>query len=717
MGIFDFSSDGSLLATGAGDKTIRIWDIAKRQLVREATFDTNVGNAAFSSDGKLLACGTWDGHCRLWDLAGGKEVRRLRNDPKGDYSLYAIFAPNGGPLAVWGYEDRSVRLFDAKGVKEIRRFNAEGTEKVKPSTPWGWVHDIHARFSPSGKILAIFRDLGRIELWDVESGKKLHTLACDRSHTPSFLVFSPDSTKLATAGGDLWRGDHTIRLWDVTNGKEVHPLIGHGAPISSVAIAPDGKTIATAGRDGFVHIWDRNSAKNLLRLEGHPGKRRQVSFSSDGQRVASWETYGQGALRVWDTKTGQPVSRLQTQSTEAMWTAVSCNGNTVLSFDQKEKSVRFRSLDTGKVIREFANTAVYPIALSPTGKSMVCSDGNLRNADDRKELLAVGHMHALNPSIRFSADGRRLVAAQMEKRLEKLLLSDPPAEEIAVIDAIGGKELRRFSKKMGNELYVIEAIALSQDGKMVVTSLRDRRRYDGPTIIALWETETGRERGHFVGHRGQTKSVAISADGRFLVTGSDDTTALVWDATRPRAKVSFLRRESAAMDMAAHLEKLAGKDAEEAYVSLWALRGAAQKTVAFLAKQSNLFARTDVRAIERWIGDLDSSEFAQRERASQQLGWILDEAEPYLKKALENKPSLEMRLRIELLLHEKGTGPTGWGLQRLRVVEVLEHIAAEGAEATRLAAIALLKKFAAGAAGSRPTQEAKASLERLENRP
>jgi RNA polymerase sigma factor (sigma-70 family) len=715
-----FSPDGSLLATGTGRGSIRIWEVATRRLVRKVTFAANVGKVAFSSDGKLLACGTWDGHCRLWDLAQGKELRRLRNEPDGNYSLYTIFAPNGGPLAVWGYGDRSIRLFDADGSKEIRRFKAEGAEKMGPPNLWGWVNSIYASFSPDGKILAVFRDVGRIELWEVESGKKLYTLACGRSHKPSFLSFSPDGTKLASAGGDLWAGDHIVRVWDVTRGKEILPLTGHSSPISSAALSPNGNTVATAGQDGVIHLWERSSAKHLFRLEGDLGRRRQVSISSDGQRVASWETYRGGALRIWDTKTGQSVSRLETQSADAFWTVVSCNGNTALSFDEKEKASRFRNLDTGKVTREFDNAVSYPIALSPAGDKMVCSDGILRSAVDRKELFQIGTIGTRNLSVRFSADGRRLAAAVTAKddNPGKYFLSgEPSAEEITVIDPIGGKELRRFGKKIGTAFYLIDAAVLSSDGKMVVTSFLEGNKYDGQAIITLWETETGRERGHFLGRRGQTRSLAISADGRFIVSGADDTSALVWDATRPRTRTSSLPRESAATDVAARFKDLARENAEHAYASQWALINTPKQTVSFLADQGSLFARADVQMIQRWIQDLDSDKFAERERASQELGLILDEAEPRLKKALQSRPSLEVRRRIDLLLGRRSIGPSGKELQRFRVIEILEHIAAGDADATRLTAIALLKKLAVGAPGARPTQEAKASLERLANRP
>jgi RNA polymerase sigma factor (sigma-70 family) len=715
-----FSGDGSLLATGiSGIKSVRIWDVATSRLVHEVTFPETVQRIAFSSDGKLLAGSTSDGKCRLWDIAQDREVRQLGRESKEADPLLARFAPNGGPLAVWGYYDLSIRLLDANGIKEIRRFPLEGAVRVKPPTPWGWPYSMYTSFSPNGKILAVFRDAKRIELWDVESGKRLHTLDCGSSHAPSFLRFSPDSTKLVSAGGNLLSGDHIVRVWDVAQGKEIPSPTGHTAPISSVAISPNGKTIATAGTDGIVHLWERSSGKHLFRREGHPGRYPHVSFSSDGQQVIWWGTYDNDrTLRIWDSRSGQEVSRLELQGPDQFWRIASTDGKTALSVDLKGLSVRFHDLPTGKVTREIARGAYnQPIALSPAGDKMVCWDGTVMNIADGKELFNLGHLGSRpNPSVRFSADGRRLIATVVSP--ERLLLNDPPAEAIAVFDAIEGKELRQFGKKDG-PLYAIDAAALSRDGKMVVTTAST---HENPheQIITLWETETGRERGHFSGHRGRAKSVAISPDDRFVVTGGDDTTALIWDAMKPETR-NAIRRGSTAADLAACFKDLAGDDAEQAYASLWTFINAPKQTVSFLGDQGSLVARADVRAIEHWIGDLDNNEFDERERASAELGLILDEAETHLKKALQSKPSVEVQLRIARLLQERSTGLTGRQLQRFRVIEILEHIAgpgadaAPGADATRLAAIALLEKLA-GLPGARLKEEAKASLGRLEKR-
>src|SRR5262249_54081607 len=109
-----------------------------------------------------------------------------------------------------------------------------------------------------------------------------------------------------------------------------------------------------------------------------------------------------------------------------------------------------------------------------------------------------------------------------------------PAEEVVVIDPIEIKELRRFGKRDGKG-YAIDAVALSRDGKITVTARASEDR-PGEQVLTLWETETGKERGHFLGHQGQVQCVAISADGRWIVTGAADTTALVWDATLARSE-------------------------------------------------------------------------------------------------------------------------------------------------------------------------------------
>ena len=590
--------------------------------------------------------------------------------------------------------------------------NRDGADTKAPDM-WGWGYALKACFSPDGKRLAVVRDVGRIELWDVAAGKIRHSLTYDGYGRASLLAFSPDGARLASASGDLWGGDNRIRVWDAVKGRELYPNAGHGAPIASLAISPAGATVATAGQDGAVHVWDYRTGKHVMRLDGGRGRAPHVSFSGDGGRVIWQGGYrGDSALRIWAADTGRAVTRVDLPNAEAYWTAVTPDGRTAFAVDLKAKAGRTYDLITGKLAREDTTAAYFensPRSVSPRGDAIVNMSGRLLTGADRKERLQVGSVFTQNYSAEFTADGRRLVAAVSKKR-DFDFRTEPPAEEIVVIDPVAGRELRRFDA-VGGTAGAINAAAVSPDGKTVVT-VADAGPEAEEQIVTLWEAETGRPRGRFRGHIGPVKSVAVSGDGRFIVTGGADTTALVWDAAKPLAMSSAARRRPAGADAKACLNDLAGADAEQAYASLRALIDAPKETVAFLAGQPALFARADGAAVHRLIRELNSDAYAGRERAARDLGLIADDAESYLRQALRGDVSAEARRRIDGLLAAQRDGFTGPGLQKVRVIEVLEHVAAATGDTTRMAAAALLTKLAA-APETRLTQEATAALARL----
>jgi ElaB/YqjD/DUF883 family membrane-anchored ribosome-binding protein len=129
--------------------------------------------------------------------------------------------------------------------------------------------------------------------------------------------------------------------------------------------------------------------------------------------------------------------------------------------------------------------------------------------------------------------------------------------------------------------------------------------------------------------------------------------------------------------------------------------------VALLEQKLRPIQVGDDARIDQLIEDLDSFQFAVREKAAAELKELGDSAEPVLRQALADNPSLEVRRRIEQLLGKLDVSPER--LQKLRALEVLEHIATPEAREVLLA-------LAQGAPKSRLTQEAKASLEQLNKR-
>jgi hypothetical protein len=157
---------------------------------------------------------------------------------------------------------------------------------------------------------------------------------------------------------------------------------------------------------------------------------------------------------------------------------------------------------------------------------------------------------------------------------------------------------------------------------------------------------------------------------------------------------------------------LAGADAEAAADAIGYLAGAPaadQQTVPFLRKHLKAALAPDLKRLRSLIAELESDEFAVREKAQRELERMGEDAVPALRKALDSKPSAEARRRMESVLEKPRTLPPGT-LQAIRAVEVLENISTPGARR-------LLESLAEGAPEARLTQQAKASLERLGKRP
>jgi hypothetical protein len=204
-------------------------------------------------------------------------------------------------------------------------------------------------------------------------------------------------------------------------------------------------------------------------------------------------------------------------------------------------------------------------------------------------------------------------------------------------------------------------------------------------------------------------SVAFSPDGTRLVSGSIDTTALIWDVSR------FTKRSKSTPLTAKALEScwtdLAG-DAEVAYRAIGRLLGSPREAVALLGEHLKPAPSATTEHVNKLIGDLDSKQFKTRDQAMKELEKLGAVAVPVLHKALTAKVSLEMRQRMELLLEKvQGASLPPEMARQVRAVEVLESIGT--AQARKL----LEGLVAAGAPEGRLTQEAEAALRRWQRPP
>jgi WD domain, G-beta repeat len=251
----------------------------------------------------------------------------------------------------------------------------------------------------------------------------------------------------------------------------------------------------------------------------------------------------------------------------------------------------------------------------------------------------------------------------------------------------------------GEEQHRALCLAFSPEGKLLAAGCKDG-------TIRWWETATGRELRPLGDSQNSVLCLAFSPDGKSLAAGNGNTSILVWDVGRqveqPMPALTLTKQELESL-----WTDLARPNAPVAHRAMWVLVRAPEQTVPFLQASLRPVA-VDGQQISKLITELDSAKFSVRRKATQELEMVGKFAETALRQALETKPSLEVRKRIErLLVRVEGDRcvPYADELRAGRALRVLTRI--DTPEARQL-----LKALAQGAPESWLTQEAKATLSR-----
>jgi ferric-dicitrate binding protein FerR (iron transport regulator) len=252
---------------------------------------------AFAPQRNLLAIGGADGTLLLWDADTRQTFRQWKAHTAKIKDL--AWLPDGKTILTLGQDkaDRQMKLWDAR------------TGELKPVILRLKREADCFALSPDGKKVAIALNQGKsapgneqIRLHDLATGQEIGKLV-GHGQPLGNILFLPDGDTLATAGRDGF-----IKLWSIETQTELHTFRGHLGALNALAVDPDGRTLASGGRDGVIKLWDIASHSEIRTLPGHPREVRCLAFNPDGRILASCGT--DGAARLWDMRTGQELMHL-----------------------------------------------------------------------------------------------------------------------------------------------------------------------------------------------------------------------------------------------------------------------------------------------------------------------------------------------------------------------------------------------------------------------
>ena len=525
-------SDGKalLLADGAGK--VREWDVTEQQELR--SWDTGIGglkSAYYSPDEKrLLTAGGTPPVIKEWELESGEQLTEIKSG-MATTRCGAIYGPDAKTAIAGGGYDHILEHYDLATGKLLQK--------------WYTVYETKClSLSPDGTSVAAGVETHAAE-WKLDDYSVLHKYA----HAPAdggrvFSVVHLRNTDEVLCGGR----DGSIYRWNRETGEQVFHWTPHQGAIYHLAVSPDEKWALSYG-SGQVVETSLETGTPRSTWDRHGGSVEGVAFAREGLVVSS---SSDAMLRVWDLATAKTLRVIEGARLGAYAVAVSTDGQRVAA-GCKDGVLREYGLADGTLRRELKGHLGYvrAVAYAHDGARLLSSadDGSIRvwPAEGAEPLARLeGHRGgvlavAVSSDDKFAASGGRDGTVRIWDLAEHKLLRTLEGhrgwvEAVTFVGESGdvlstgrdGRILRwgfvsgqpEVEIKQGGWTY---ALTCSTDGTRAYSA-------EGGRSVICWDLRSGEKIAELKGHQMPVHALAVSPDGKQVVTASRDSTLLVWEA-------------------------------------------------------------------------------------------------------------------------------------------------------------------------------------------
>ncbi len=497
------ADDRLAFATGTAPRraTIQVWSPDRGAVTTDLELGSGILALTFTPDGATLLILGDDGMLRSWDFTTRPPTSvPLPEESAQQFFAFATaaFSPDARLLAL--SSGGRVQILDLESRRVRCRIDAFSQ------------HIASLAFSADSKTLAVgpsFFDVDtNIRLFDASTGVAAGVLTGHVSWIPS-LVFSPDGTRLYSAGAD-----QTIRIWELPSHRELAVLRGHLSEVNCLALSADGATLFSGCKDGTLFAWDARRTGRMPSYRLLPGRASGAEFSRDGRTLY---TYGGGeGVRTWDTATLQGRERLEALGRDV--DRLVASGDETRVYAGARGRILVLDLAGNRLVETPFSTAssrrpAFPIGLLDHDRFLLTeeSGGSVRSWDTRTwestEWTSI-------PSPRRPAFERSVLSAAA-----RLLAVPGPDNALTVFDLATRQSRATFSAEFRGGA----GLDFSPDGSILAAASREG-------VVHLYDTASGEPLDSLRGHLLGVHDVAFSPDGQRLASASaKDEAVKIWD--------------------------------------------------------------------------------------------------------------------------------------------------------------------------------------------